>query len=760
MILECRTLAGRVGSSRRRRALTPRGAIVSSCALAACLAFAGLARADELGLNGPAVAPLDLPVFTRNDLRSEPAPLFVILPRSLDAAVFTARDLAPEQTTATRAPDVDARETTAAISAAPEAKEDAASGATAAGDEPVKSAAIAPSGSETSGSGTSGLAPAAPTSEPASAPASPPASAPAASASADPAPSALREAIDARLSERARGRAAQLLRKQREEISEAYAARGDAPFWIAHGRWTPAARGAFEQLGRADEDGLDLGAAKLAALGEPGVEAELALSEAVAVYARQAAGGRVEPWRIASSITAKPPVATATQALGRVAAAGDPQSAAQALRDFNPPHPGYLALRDKLAEMRAAAPRQTHAPIPAGPTLKLGMRDARVPSIRARLSLADPVATADGRASDADPTLYDRAVVDAVKAFQRENGLTANGRLTPLTASALSGDAPSRMEAEIVANMERWRWLPRDLGATHIEVNIPEFRVALMEGDKTVFTTRAVVGKPESPTPVFSDTMRYLVVNPTWTMPPSILEKEALPNLMSDPDYYAKRGYEVIQKNGKLIVRQPPGERNALGHIKFMFPNDHAVYLHDTPSRSLFQRDRRAFSHGCVRVDQPFDLAEAVLDRKWSAAGLRKLIGPKERTISLEEPLPIHLTYFTARVDAHGRLIQFEDLYGYSRRLRAAMGTDGDAALVALGPTAADAVAAADRAKRRTAAAARKARAKQDNAARAQEARAAVSQRQAQAESRAPRSFFDWLRSGGGEARDPALSGR
>jgi len=168
--------------------------------------------------------------------------------------------------------------------------------------------------------------------------------------------------------------------------------------------------------------------------------------------------------------------------------------------------------------------------------------------------------------------------------------------------------------------------------------------------------------------------MEYAIVNPSWNVPPSILKNEFLPRLAADPLYAARRGYEVIRRNGQIAIRQPPGERNALGFIKFMFPNQHAVYLHDTPNRSLFSAERRAFSHGCVRVDQPFRLADVVLGAAWSESRLRSLIGRGERTINLPERLPVHLTYFTTAVDERGALRSIEDLYGVNRRVRVALG--------------------------------------------------------------------------------------
>jgi murein L,D-transpeptidase YcbB/YkuD len=170
--------------------------------------------------------------------------------------------------------------------------------------------------------------------------------------------------------------------------------------------------------------------------------------------------------------------------------------------------------------------------------------------------------------------------------------------------------------------------------------------------------------------------METVIVNPSWTVPPSILKKEFLPGLASDPYYAERRGFRVVRRGNTISVQQPPGERNALGYIKFIFPNSHAVYLHDTPSRNLFSKERRAFSHGCVRVDQPFRLAEEILKREgtWSEARLRGLIGKGERYINLRQHLPVHLTYFTLAFDENGRLQSFDDLYGFNRKVRAALG--------------------------------------------------------------------------------------
>ena len=211
--------------------------------------------------------------------------------------------------------------------------------------------------------------------------------------------------------------------------------------------------------------------------------------------------------------------------------------------------------------------------------------------------------------------------------------------------------------------MEMWRWEPRDMGERRVEVNIPDYSVTVMDGDSVLMSSRVVVGKPDTPTPVFSDRMRYVLINPTWEVPDSIVKKEMLSRL----DHFARLGYKVTSVGGRVVVRQPPGEDNALGRLAFMFPNDHSVYLHDTPARALFDEDMRALSHGCVRVEDPERLAEIVLH--WPEARLEAAIGGAERTVFLPQPLPIHIEYFTAFVDADGALEERPDVYGLTQRV-------------------------------------------------------------------------------------------
>lgn len=456
-----------------------------------------------------------------------------------------------------------------------------------------------------------------------------------------------------------------------------YQLRGQVPVWIDAGGLTGPGRALVARLAQADADGLDPRAYAVAALDHlagPSTdarlwsEAELGLSSALIAYANDAAQGRIDPRRIGRDIVAdnhRPPAASV---LTELAIAADP---AAVLDGYNPTHPGFLALKAKLAELRhgdQAVAETPHVRIPTGRVLRPGMQDTRVAALRERLGV-------EGTLSDADS--YDEGLVQAVRAFQRERNLKVNGVLNLQTLAALNGTAPSARSAEnqIVANMERWRWLPRDLGARHILVNVPEFHLWLTRDGAVEHEAKVVVGKPTNPTPIFSDRIQFLVLNPSWNVPQSIIEKEYLPKLAQDPDYLIRHGYDVTMVNGHLQVRQPPGEDNALGHIKFMFPNNFSVYLHDTSQRQLFSAATRAFSHGCVRVDDPDTLAEMVLGpgSGWTADRIQSLVGGKERRINVPKPVPVHIAYFTARVDEQGELKMIDDVYGYNRKVMAAL---------------------------------------------------------------------------------------
>ena len=253
----------------------------------------------------------------------------------------------------------------------------------------------------------------------------------------------------------------------------------------------------------------------------------------------------------------------------------------------------------------------------------------------------------------ADPQL---GSLPAKKGSRRSRAYTAS-------ADPMLRGSASRRRASILANMEMWRWEPREMGARRIEVNIPDFSVTVFEGDTAVHSARVVVGKPQTPTPVFSNVMRYVLINPEWQVPESIVKKEILPRL----GHFQRLGYQVKTIGGRVTVRQPPGEDNALGRLAFMFPNEHSVYLHDTPARELFSEDIRALSHGCVRVEDPMRLAELVLG--WPESRISAAIGGPERTVFLPQPLPVHIEYFTDFVDEDGILQERPDVYGLTQKV-------------------------------------------------------------------------------------------
>jgi L,D-transpeptidase YcbB len=313
--------------------------------------------------------------------------------------------------------------------------------------------------------------------------------------------------------------------------------------------------------------------------------------------------------------------------------------------------------------------------------LKPGQRSPLVPPLAARLA-----ASGDYRgAIPSGAATYSPELQEAVKVFQRRHGLTDDGAIGPEVVAALNVPLDARIDS-IALNMERWRWLPRDLGDRYILVNIPEMRLDVYEGNAVPLSMRVVVGKPDAQTPIFNDEMTYIVFSPYWNVPPSIAEGETLPAIMSDPNFLARNNMEIVDSSGNVVdpgsvdlndpkayrFRQRPGTDNSLGLVKFMFPNQFNVYLHDTPADSLFDRAARSFSHGCVRVEDPVALAQYVLrdQPEWTRERIAEAMhSDEEETVRLKSPIPVYLGYWTARVRPDNTVQFRKDVYDIDGRL-------------------------------------------------------------------------------------------
>ena len=393
---------------------------------------------------------------------------------------------------------------------------------------------------------------------------------------------------------------------------------------------------------------------------------ELVLSEGFIRYTTDVVQGTIAPedvgraWRMPRSA---PPTENLLRAVAR---GGNPQQIVQRLR---PTTPYYGRLMSALQRLRQVRDSGGWTPLPESTGLAEGDSAEAVRLLRARLSASDdPREAALARSGQARPAVFDRELRDALRHFQARNALDDDGRLGSGTLRELNHPVDERI-AEVKLNLDRWRWLPRDLGQLFILVNIAGFELEVVEHNRAIEAMNVVVGKPGWKTPVFADTVRHLVVNPSWTPPPSIVKEEILPAIARDPSYLARHGF-VRTRNGGF--RQPPGPKNPLGKYKFLFPNDEDIYLHDTPADHLFSRARRDFSHGCVRLERPADLARLVLAKatNHSPASLEAMVATgKEKWVNLKRPIPIYIVYFTTWVKEDGTLRFHHDVYGHDEEL-------------------------------------------------------------------------------------------
>jgi murein L,D-transpeptidase YcbB/YkuD len=483
-----------------------------------------------------------------------------------------------------------------------------------------------------------------------------------------------------------------------DAIKDFYAKREFKPLWFDDSGLSQQGKALLAALAKTDEHGISPVTYGMPKLGERAAKAkakereelEIEMTIAFLGYAGDIVSGTVSnPRRVGGTFRdAKRPE---TKKLLDDAAAA--QDMAKFLEELPPDLRRYKQIQQALRAYRDLEKKGGWPRVDAGPTLKIGMKNPRVGQVKRRLLVTGELAAIEG---DADT--FDGALLLAVKKFQLRHGLLDDGNVGAGTIAEMNVSAKDRV-SQIVINMERRRWLAGYLGDRYIYVNIADHDLKIVEKGKTVYTSRVVVGRPYHETPVFSSTMQYVELNPYWNVPSSIATQELLPVIKKVPGYLQSNEYLLLTRMGDnnsaidpgsvnwanygpgnfpFQIRQKPGPRNALGTVVFMFPNPHNVFIHDTPIRSIFSLEDRYFSHGCVRVQNPWNLAIFLLkdqdNGQWTEARIRKVVETRDQTrISLKQPIAVHITYLTSWAEKDGTIHFRKDAYKRDTTLRTAM---------------------------------------------------------------------------------------
>ena len=522
---------------------------------------------------------------------------------------------------------------------------------------------------------------------------------------------AIRIAVQNRLSEKFTATSG-AKKSEQGALVEYYSQPGQHLLWVDDNGLTDRGKAVLEEIAKADDYGLrtsdyvlpkpDTFNASDPKATDWLAAAEIKVSFAVLAYADDARGGRIVPSRLSENLDPSLALPDPTEVIDSIAIRSDP---AAYLRSFQPDQPQFEALRQKLLELRGDKVEKDKLAvitiIPDGPMLKMGIQHEQVALLRKRLDVPSR--------SKADGNTFDAALVEAVERFQAAHGLLPDGMVGPGMRRLLNGQQPSHTSGNpakiraILVNMERWRWLPHDLGPYYVTVNIPEFMLRVVDDNKTAHATRVVTGKPDKQTPVFSGEMQEIVFNPFWNVPTSIKVEEIRPYLREEAAWFFSGGgwnTSVFERHKLRIkylgrdvdpgtvdwnqmdirnfeIYQPPGPDNVLGHVKFVFPNKHDVYMHDTPQKFLFAQPDRAESHGCMRVQNPDQLALILLkhDQGWNEARVASAISDGyDSHVALRQRIPVHITYFTLKVNEDGSTSNYADIYGHDARMAAALG--------------------------------------------------------------------------------------
>jgi murein L,D-transpeptidase YcbB/YkuD len=523
---------------------------------------------------------------------------------------------------------------------------------------------------------------------------------------------AIRMAVQNRLSEKFTA-TSEKKKTEQGALVEFYSVPDQKPLWVDQNGLTERGKAVIAEIKNADDYGLrsaDYALPKTDGFSasDPNkadwlADAEITVSYAVLDYANDARGGRIKPQQLSENLDPSLALPDPSEVIESIAIRSDP---AAYLRSFQPDQPQFEALRQKLIALRGGKVEHAVAEKPAnfisdGTVLKLGVVDPRVAIVRKRLDVpAEP---------GMNPNTYDMGLALAVQRFQQANGTYGDGAIGAGTRRLLNGQpsaepregANSAQIRAILINMERWRWLPHDLGPYYVNVNIPEFMLRVVDDGKPVHTTRVVVGKPEKQTPVLSNEMQEIVFGPFWNVPTSIKIEEIRPYVREEASWFGGGGFNTavfqrhnlrLKYNGEEIdpavvdwnrvdirsfdIYQPPGPDNVLGKVKFVFPNKHDVYMHDTPQKFYFAQAVRAESHGCMRVQNPDQLAAVLLkhDRGWSEARTEQAMEDGyDSHVALQQKIPVYITYFTLKVNDDGSLSSYGDIYGHDARMAAAL---------------------------------------------------------------------------------------
>jgi murein L,D-transpeptidase YcbB/YkuD len=487
-------------------------------------------------------------------------------------------------------------------------------------------------------------------------------------------------------------------------LARFYRFRGYRPSWIGEKGPLPQTKILLQAIRSAPEDGLPLMSYRLddtpidlsrrvlfsnndlSAFDYDLARLDVALTAVMLKYAAHLSQGCIRPEKLSEALPFHD-AHSIRDIPGGLARSLNEHRLARFLESLIPHHRDYGELKNALKRYRRIQAAGGWTRINAGATLRVNVQDARIETLRRHLVITGDLPTE----TRTDGDRFDPALEAAVKRYQSRHGLAADGAVGPETLEALNIPVEDRI-IQLMLNMERWRWFPDNLGSRYIMVNIPGFELELVDDQAVVLSMRAIVGRKSRPTPILTSRMTYLELNPYWNIPQKIARQDILPKIQDDPEYLSRNGIRVFdswqedappldplgidwaglsENHFPYRLRQQPAGKNALGRIKFIFPNRQSVYIHDTPGKSLFSRSQRLFSSGCIRVEDPLELAQYLLkDQRWNRRKLALAVEKgQNRTIVLQTPVPVHLVYFTAWADIDGRVQFRDDVYGRDHRL-------------------------------------------------------------------------------------------